>query len=342
MNTVTEKITFYSQKNIYFWFLTFSGFLFAVSLLVLLGAANDLSESSSELRQLKVAMPVLEDFVSSQKIDVRLNKNQRRLKSSDIPKLVDGAIIPVNTDEAVNRTFQFFSEFENKRSASLLAVELPIVESIELGSPAEAAGIKPGDLILSVNSTKIESALGFYLALNEKISTDANIKLLRNKRDSFTVAMRMPDRSSITGSNCGIKFILPSDVVYLTEVETKRLAEQYRRDILSTIPVDWRAEVSNDLMQIARRLNAIAKNVIDPTGINPVKFQTKDVVVWHSKKVAENIDIYFSQRRKIEAKNVSYMTGIGDAFVGFVCSVIIFAVALVIFWYQRRESAKQS
>ena len=339
---MTVKNIFHSQKNIYFWFLTFSAFLFAVSLLVLLGAANDLSESSSELKRLKVAMPALEDFVSSQKIDVRLNKNQRRLKSSDIPKLVDGAIIPVNTDEAVNRAFQFFSEFENKRSASLLVVELPIVESIELGSPAEIAGIKPGDLILTVNATKIESALGFYLALNEKTSTDVNVKLLRNKKDYLTVALRMADKSTITGSNCGIKFILPSDVVFLTEVETRRLAEQYRRDVLPTIPVDWRAEVSNDLMQIARRINAIAKNAIDPTGANPIKLQTKDIVFWHSKKVTENIDIYFSERRKIEAKNVSYMTGIGDAFVGFVCSVFIFAVAFAIFWYQRRESGKRS
>ena len=82
--------------------------------------------------------------------------------------------------------------------------------------------------------------------------------------------------------------------------------------------------------------------MIDPAGVNPVRIQTKDVVIWHGKKVTENIDIYFSQRRKIEAKNVSYMTGIGDAFVGFVCSVLIFAVALAIFWYQRRESGKKS
>jgi hypothetical protein len=342
MIIVTVKNIFYTQKNVYFWFLTFSGFLFAVSLLVLLGAANDLSDSSSELKRLKVAMPVIEDFVSSQKIDVRLNKNQRRLKPSDIPKLVDEAIIPVNTDEAVNRAFQFFSEFENKRSASLLRVELPTVESVELGSPAEAAGIKPGDLILSVNTTKIESVLGFYLALNDKTSSDISVKLLRNKRDSLIVGLRTTDRSIITGSNCGIKFILPSDVQYLTEVETKRLAEHYRRDVLSAIPMDWRAEVANDLMQTSRRLNSIEKNVIDLSGVNPVKLLTKDVVVWHSKKVAENIDIYFSQRRKIEAKNVSYMTGIGDAFAGFVCSVLILAVALAIFWYQRRESGKHS
>jgi hypothetical protein len=36
------------------------------------------------------------------------------------------------------------------------------------------------------------------------------------------------------------------------------------------------------------------------------------------------------------------MTGIGDAFVGFVCSVLIFAVALAMFWYQGRESGKKS
>ena len=95
-------------------------------------------------------------------------------------------------------------------------------------------------------------------------------------------------------------------------------------------------------MQISRRLNAISKNVIDPSSANPVKLQTKDVVAWHSKKVLENIDVYFSQRRKIEAKNVSYMTGIGDAFVGFVCSVFIFSVSLALFWYQRRVSDKKS
>jgi hypothetical protein len=310
--------------------------------MTLLGAASELSNSSVELKNLKVASPSLEDFVNTQNIDFRLNNNQRRLKAADIPKLADDAIVPVGLDEAVNRAFQFFAEFENKRSASLLTVELPTVESIEPGSPAEAAGIKPGDLILTVSATKIESVLGFYLALNEKSSPDVSVKLLRNKKDIFTVVMRMADRSIITGSNCGVKFILPGDVVYLTEVETRRLAEQYRRDVLPTIPVDWRAEVANDLMQISRRLNAIAKNVIDPSGLNPVKLQTKDVVAWHSKKVTENIDVYFSQRRKIEAKNVSYMTGIGDAFVGFVCSVFIFSVALALFWYQRRASDKKS
>ncbi|QWD96055.1 PDZ domain-containing protein [Polynucleobacter sp. MG-6-Vaara-E2] len=339
---MADQTNFYTQKNIYFWFLTFSGFLFAVSLLVLLGAANDLSASASDLRQLKVTMPVLEDYAMSQKIDVRLNKNQRRLKSTDIPRLVDGAIVPVNTDEAVNRAFQYFSEFENKRSIPVLTLELPIVESVESGSPAEAAGIKPGDLIQLVNTTKIESVMAFFLAINEKPSSDIAVKLLRNKKDAYTVTMRMASKSTANGSNPGIKFILPDDVVFLTEAETKRLAEQYRRDMLSTIPIDWRAEVANDLMQTARRLNAIAKNVIDPYGASSAKVQTRDVIAWHFRKVVENIDVYFSQRRKIEAKNASYMTGIGDAFVGFVCSIFIFSIALALFLYQRRMSIGKS
>jgi len=332
------------QRNVYFWFLAFASFLVVVSLMTLLGAASELSNSTADLKNLKVASPNLEDFVSTQTIDFRLNNNnsQRRLKATDIPKLADDAIVPVGLDDAVNRAFQFFSEFENKRFKPILTVTLPVIESVEPGSPADVAGLKPGDAVLFVNSAKIESVMGFYLALNEKPASEVALKLLRNKRDTISVVMRIAGRVPINDSNCGVKFVTPADAVYLTEQETKRQADLYRRDMLSAIPIDWRADAANSLMQTAKRLNLIAKGVIDPTGANPAKIQSKDVLVWHHKKFLENIDTYSSQRRKLENKSAFYLSGISDALVGFVSSLFIVAIALGLFWYQRRVSGEKS
>jgi len=324
--------------------LAFASFLVVVSMMTLLGAASELSNASADLKNLRVVSPNLEDFVNTQSIDFRLNNNnsQRRLKPTDIPKLADDAIVPVGLDEAVNRAFQFFAEFENKRFKPILTVTLPVIESVESGSPAEVAGLKSGDIVLFVNSAKIESVMGFYLALNEKPTSEVTLKLLRNKRDNISVVMRIAGRVPMNDSNCGIKFVTPADAVYLTEQETKRQADLYRRDMLSAIPIDWRADAANSLMQTAKRLNLIAKGVIDPSGANAAKVQSKDVLVWHHKKFLENIDSYLSQRRKLENRSTSYLTVMGDAVVGFVSSLLIATIALGLFWYQRQVSGKKS
>ena len=290
-------------------------------------------------------MPNIEEFVSYQAIDFRLNNstlNTRRLKPSDIPKLADDAIVPVGLDDAVNRAFQFFAEFENKRSTPILTATPPTVEVVEPGSLADIAGVKPGDLVLNVGSIKIESVMGFYQALNEKLSPETSLKLQRGKQNTITVAIKNPTKNPITDSNSGIKFAIPPEAVYLTERDSKRMADQYRREMLPAISVDWRTEAANNLMQSAKRLNLIAKGVVDSVGPSSAKIQTKDVLSWQHKKVLEAIDSYFSQRRKIENKNAFYLTGMGDAVVGFVCSLIIFLIALALYWYQRRVVGKKS
>ena len=53
-------------------------------------------------------MPSLEDYVTNQKFDFNLKGVSRRLKAGDIPKLVDDAMAPINADDAINKTFQYF------------------------------------------------------------------------------------------------------------------------------------------------------------------------------------------------------------------------------------------
>ena len=333
-----------SQRTIYFWFLAFTGFLVVVSLMTLLGSASELSNSSDDLKNLKVTGPNIEDFVKTQNIDFRLNNNnnQRRLRAADIPKLADDAIVPVSLDDAVNRAFQFFAEFENKRFKPILDVTLPVVESVDPASPAGLAGVKPGDIVTYLNAAKIESVTGFYFALNDRPAAELTLKLLRNKRDTITVVMRIAGKGPINDGNVGLRFVTPLDAVYYTEQETKRQVDQYRREMLSAIPIDWRADAANNLMQNARRLNLIAKGLIDPSGTNPAKIQSREVLAWQHKKYLENVDIYLSQKWKIERRSAAHLTGMGDAVVGLVCSLFIFAIAFGLFWYQRQLPGKKS
>ncbi len=312
--------------------------------MTLLGSASELSNSSDELKNLKVTGPNIEDFVKTQNIDFRLNNNnnQRRLRAADIPKLADDAIVPVSLDDAVNRAFQFFAEFENKRFKPILDVTLPVVESVDPASPAGLAGVKPGDIVTYLNAAKIESVTGFYFALNDRPASELILKLLRNKRDTITVVMRIAGKGPINDSNVGLRFVTPLDAVYYTEQETKRQIDQYRREMLAAIPIDWRADAANNLMQNARRLNLIARGLIDPSGTNPAKIQSKEVLAWQHKKYLENVDIYLSQKWKIERRSAAHLTGMGDAVVGLVCSLFIFAIAFGLFWYQRQLPGKKS
>ncbi|WP_159074785.1 PDZ domain-containing protein [Polynucleobacter difficilis] len=322
--------------------MAFSSFLVVVSLMTLLGAASELSSSSDELKNLKVTGPNLEDFVKTQSIDFRLtnNNNQRRLRAVDIPKLADDAIVPVGLDEAVNRAFQFFAEFENKRFKPILDVTLPVVESVDPASPAGLAGIKPGDIVTYLNAVKIESVTGFYFALNDRPAAEVTLKLLRNKKDAISVVMRIAGKAPINDSNVGLRFVTPLDAVYYTEQETKRQVDQYRREMLSAIPIDWRADAANNLMQNAKRLNLIARAIIDPSGANPAKIQSREVLAWQHKKYLENVEVYFSQKWKIERRSADHLTGMGDAVVALICSLFIFAIAFGLFWYQRQLPGK--
>jgi len=154
--------------------------------------------------------------------------------------------------------------------------------------------------------------------------------------------MRIAGKGLINDSNVGLRFVTPLDAVYYTEQETKRQIDQYRREMLAAIPIDWRADAANNLMQNARRLNLIARGLIDPSGTNPAKIQSREVLAWQHKKYLENVDIYLSQKWKIERRSAAHLTGMGDAVVGLVCSLFIFAIAFGLFWYQRQLPGKKS
>ena len=57
------------------------------------------------------------------------------------------------------------------------------IEEVIIESPAEKAGLKKDDIIISINNNKIESILQVSTFINTALSDDINIKILRNQRE---------------------------------------------------------------------------------------------------------------------------------------------------------------
>jgi regulator of sigma E protease len=79
----------------------------------------------------------------------------------------------------------------------------PVIGSVKKGKPADKAGLKKGDIILSVNQTDIEHAIAFKYILLQK-PENINIRFERNGEEKNTVLI--PDYKGNTIQDPGIRF----------------------------------------------------------------------------------------------------------------------------------------
>ena len=338
-----------SKKSIHFWFLAFASALLVIALAVLFSSASDLTESASNFRNLTVKQPRFADFVGAQRYELLMKKASKRpvnnltekTPAAEPPK----APSPVGDqrlelDPAIQKAFEFFADYENKLSKPTLQIIKPVVAALEPGSFAELSGVKVSDTILSIGETKLESVMGFYSALSEKPASELAMRVLRDKRE-MTLFLRAKG-IIFTGNNTGIKFALPQDVIYITEQDAKKLAEQYKNDFMSTIPSDWRTEAANNLMQMAQQLSNLGKEMVDLNSAKPIRVKSSDLIAWQHKRWIESMEDYFSQRRVLENKVIDILSGLGDAASGFVAALLLFGIALLSYLYSRPSRQKSS
>lgn len=338
-----------SKTSIQAWFLGFASVLLVIALGVLFKSAGDLTEAAVNFKNLTVKQPRFADFVGAQRYELLLKKASKRPVNNlteKVPASEVKASTPVSAQrldqgQAVQKAFEFFADYENKLSKPDLQIIKPVVAALEPGSFAELAGVKLGDSILSIGQTKLESVMGFYSALSEKPTAEFAMRISRDKRE-LNLFVRASKGISFTGNNTGIKFALPQELVYITEQDAKKLAEQYKADFMATIPSDWRTDVTNNLMQMAQQLSNLGKEFVDLNSAKPVRVKTSDLIVWQHKRWIESLEDYFSQRRVLESKVIDILSGLGDAASGFVAALLLFGIALLSYLYSRSSRQKSS
>lgn len=146
-----------SKRSIHVWFLGFASVLLAIALGVLFNAAGDLTEAAVNFKNLIVKQPRFADFVGPQRYELLMKKISKRppnnlTEKTPAPEPVKGPA-PVGDqrlelDPAVQKTFEFLADYENKLSRPSLQIIKPVVAALEPGSFAELSG-HLRDLILT-------------------------------------------------------------------------------------------------------------------------------------------------------------------------------------------------
>ena len=327
-------------------FLAVSVIMFAIALLFLLNVSFKMVSVSKAYKAVELSPPKLEDYFPNlsvpEKKESADSKKELTIDEAEVSKSATPKVLEVDKVLAIDKTFEYLSRFENNRSKKILLATKPVIAGLKRGSLAEEAGLQLGDLIVKVNNDRIESVMGYYLATTNKPSSEIEIEFERGGK-SMTKKMNSTSSKALNSNNTGIMFLIPSGANYVTKEETVKLAEQYRAEFLSAIPLDWQNNFAYNLMRMAQRVNneGLALATSNTPETYPIyKFASSDFLLWQHQQYLESIETFFSKRREQEGKVIESLSSLGDALTGLAGGLLFFLCAFLYYFFSIRAERR--
>lgn len=327
-------------------FLAVSVIMFAIALLFLLNVSFKMVSVSKAYKAVELSPPKLEDYFPNlavpEKKESADSKKELTIDEAEVSNSATPKVLEVDKVLAIDKTFEYLSRFENNRSKKILLATKPVIAGLKRGSLAEEAGLQLGDLIVKVNNDRIESVMGYYLATTNKPSSEIEIEFERGGK-SMIKKMNSTSSKALNSNNTGIMFLIPSGANYVTKEETVKLAEQYRSEFLSSIPLDWQNSFAYNLMRMAQRVNneGLALATSNTPETYPIyKFASSDFLLWQHQQYLDSIETFFSKRREQEGKVIESLSSLGDALTGLAGGLLFFLCAFLYYFFSIRAERR--
>jgi serine protease Do len=104
-----------------------------------------------------------------------------------------------------------------------------LVRSVEKGSPAEAAGLKAGDVIVKVNNEKVTDTSDWRSAIRGKTGT-LTLGIVRDKREQ-SLTLKLPERGDSTSSEMRIFELPDMQSLVAQSWDGRTLSQTYSREV---------------------------------------------------------------------------------------------------------------
>lgn len=320
-------------------FMLAAAILLIIALLFLLSASFKIVSSTSELNHVELTPPSMEDYFPNLKSSVKtdaLDSSEKILSRDhdESDKSTSSNNFELDTEQALEKAFEFLAKFENKRSQQTLMSVKPVVSNIRKSSPAEDAGLQIGDVIYRVNGAPIESVLGYYLSIADKPGFELVLDVDR-KGKSIPLKLLPNGNKPLTATTAGVIFVIPGGMAYVTQEEAKKLSTQYQESFLNMVPINRQKLFANNLLKMTQKISLegqILTITRTPENYPISKFSTAEFLQWHHQKFMSALDEYVEKRAEKQAHILSSLNGLADALTGlaaaaiaFICTVLYYA-----------------
>jgi regulator of sigma E protease len=168
----------------------------------------------------------------------------------------------------------------------------PVIGSVTPGSPAEKAGLRRGDRVLTVDDTSVETWDKFDVAIGTRPNREIDVKFLRDGATQFTT-LRTLSQGKFEVGDIGVLPDATPLVASLIKGDVAERAGLKPGDLLLAVNSEW-------MTQPAQLTEAISKNAGKPTDLLVKRNgQELHITVTPEKRGDRGmIGIYFGQQTK--------------------------------------------
>ncbi len=302
--------------NTFFW-IAFVMCLMALGWLGVVG--YQLSSNAIKFRSAELSQPSFNEY-----------RRVARLDTLPVaPPEIGGLGLERARSASALQIFEWIGDFENGRSSQRLRTINPLVSGLVLGGLAETVGIRPGDEIISVNGSAVDSVYAVYEMLDQR-GDQVSTLILRRAGRLFSASLVAPAGQVVNAENSGLLFKVPQGLNLVFRGHVRSLADQFVARFLDRLAPEWRASYLQGLAEIVIQLQPYIESQTTLTSAEPGFISIEQMLLWYHESFTQAIERHTRAQRELSVAQVAALGRFGDAVLGLVSSMALLGLAFLL------------
>lgn len=288
-------------------------------------AGYQLHKATAAQNSIMMHVPDFDSFMASRPVPPDEGPKKKTAAVAAAPAKQAARVEP---GALIEHAFSNFAQFENSRAEFPLRKREAIVTGVQPGSPAQVAGILPGDLVVSINGKSAGYLWDVFVQLSAKPTNTVEVEIKRQDEIS-SATLRAPAGAMVDTNSSGLLFDLPEGLHYMGPNDVIELGRQFSSRFLDAVPTEWRTDYARNVdlysQQLAERISAQSK--LKPN--DPQYLRVDQLLVWQHENFMQAVERFTSEQRGAENHVGQALDRLGSSVVATAVAMLLALIALI-------------